>query len=182
MTTIDVTLRIGDVFASERAGVIRTVLGSCIAVCMHDPVSRVGGMNHFMLPRMIASEAALHPTCFGVQAMEVLIGALQRLGGRRDRMFAKLFGGGHVLQTRELADSVPARNIAFIEAFVRDERIDVVARDVGGYLPRCVHFHPHNGKAFVRRMGNATLEEVRLEEELVNSRPAEPPKPDITLF
>ncbi|HEY6879367.1 MAG TPA: chemotaxis protein CheD [Polyangiales bacterium] len=182
MTTIDVTLRIGGVFASQRAGVIRTVLGSCIAVCLFDPVSRVGGMNHFMLPRLIAEEPSPRPTVFGVQAMEVLIGAMQRLGARRDRMVAKLFGGAHVLQTSESASSVPARNVAFIEAYMRDERMEVTAHDLGGYLPRCIHFHPHNGKAFVRRMGSATLDELRLEESLADSRPASGSEPDITLF
>lgn len=182
MTAIDVTLRIGGVFATDREATIRTVLGSCISVCLHDPISRVGGMNHFMLPRMSEDVQDADPTRYGLQAMEVLIGAIQRLGGRRDRLLAKLFGAGHVLQTKPSLLSVPSRNIEFIEAFAREEGLNVVSRDLGGYLPRRIHFHPHSGKAFVKRLGLGSVEEVRLEEELLESLPPPAPRQDITLF
>lgn len=184
MSAIDVTLRIGGVFATDREAVIRTVLGSCIAVCLFDPVSRVGGMNHFMLPSLDepSTSSSGDATRYGVHAMEVLIGSIQRLGGRRDRLLAKLFGGGHVLQTAPSQRSVPARNIAFIERYVRDENITVVSQDLGGYLARRVHFYPHTGKVLVKRMGEGAIRELQIEErQMERLAPAEL-SGDITLF
>lgn len=182
MTSIDVTLRIGDVFATDRQAIVRTVLGSCIAVCLYDPVSRVGGMNHFMLPRMASSAHALDATRYGEHAMEVLIGSIQRLGGRRERLLAKLFGAGHVLQTKESAQSVPAQNISFIEQFAHEEALQVVSRDLGGFLPRRVHFQPHSGRVLVKRLTPAALDEVRSEERVVAQAAPARPAADITLF
>ncbi|MET0344339.1 MAG: chemotaxis protein CheD [Polyangiales bacterium] len=176
------TLRIGGVYASDKPdAVIRTVLGSCIAACLFDPVSRVGGMNHFMLP--CADERDTEDlTRFGAHAMEVLIGAIQRLGGARPRLKAKLFGGGHVLNTAPSLRSVAARNIAFIEHYMHEEGIEVMSQDLGGYLARRVHFYPHSGKAMVKRLGEAALRELQLEETQVARLPTPLLDSEITLF
>lgn len=179
---VDVTIRIGGVFASDRPAVIRTVLGSCIAVCLFDPISRVGGMNHYMLP---SSTDVLHkqdPTRYGLQAMEVLMGSMQKLGARRDRIVAKLFGGGHVLNTTDSDASVPARNIAFIQQYVREEKLQVVAQDLGGYLPRAVHFYTQTGKALIKRLGEGAIREISAEERRVVKRGSVPMDSDISLF
>lgn len=182
MTAIDVTLRIGGVFATDREAVIRTVLGSCISACLYDPISRVGGMNHFMLPVQSDMRETTELTRYGVHAMEVLIGAIQRLGGRRDRLKAKLFGGGHVLATAASLHSVPSLNIAFIEKFARNEQIDVVSQDLGGYLARRIHFYPQTGKVLVKRLGEHAIREIELEEAQVARVSVAPPPSSITLF
>lgn len=181
MSAIDVTLRIGGVFATDREAVIRTVLGSCISVCLYDPVSRVGGMNHFMLPSA-EQVNRVDQTRYGVQAMEVLIGSIQRLGGRRDRLLAKLFGAGHVLATVATAQSVPALNIAFIDSFVREEGLTVASQDLGGYLARRIHFYPHTGKVLVKRLEPTSLRELELEEKAATHARQAAPSNDITLF
>ena len=178
----DVTLRIGGVFASGGETVIRTVLGSCISACLYDPVARVGGMNHFMLPSRDEARDMEDLTRFGMHAMEVLIGAIQRLGGSRPRLQAKLFGGGHMLQTVSSLNSVSARNIAFIEQYVRAEHITVVSQDLGGYLARLVRFYPQTGRALVKRLGENALRELQLEEKQVSLLPIPLPESEITLF
>lgn len=183
MTAIDVTLHIGGVFATDREAVIRTVLGSCIAACLYDPISRVGGMNHFMLPSSEEGVPLSEATRYGMQAMEVLIGSIQRLGGRRERLLAKLFGGGHVLHTAPSVHSVPARNMAFIQAYVRDENIEVVSQDLGGLLARRVHFYPHTGKALIKRLGEGSaVRALEAEEQRAQRLPAPALPSDITLF
>ena len=182
MTALDVTLRIGGVFATDREAVIRTVLGSCISACMYDPVSRVGGMNHFMLPAQSDTRETTELTRYGVHAMEVLIGAIQRLGGRRDRLLTKLFGGGHVLATTHSLQSVPSLNIAFIEKFVRDEKLEIVSQDLGGYLARRVHFYPQTGRVLVKRLGEHAIRELELEETQVARVSVAPLPSSITLF
>jgi chemotaxis receptor (MCP) glutamine deamidase CheD len=78
-----VNVSIGDVYASAQGVEIRTVLGSCVAACLYDPVTGVGGMNHFLLPY---GDAAQDPGRYGEHAMDLLIGALQRLGAPRGRL------------------------------------------------------------------------------------------------
>jgi chemotaxis protein CheD len=161
----EVTIHIGQVYATREAVVIKTILGSCIAACLMDPVARVGGMNHFMLPAPSNGSAPADGSVFGVHAMDLLIGAIQKAGGDRRRIQAKLFGGGHVLRMGSGAGSVPDRNIQFIEEFVRTERITVVSRDLGGYLPRRIQFYTDTGKVLVKRLGQHMIRQSQTEEK-----------------
>ena len=72
---------------------LTTVLGSCVAACLHDPLARIGGMNHFLLPGDDQSFNPRDAERYGVYLMELLVNGLMQLGARRDRLQAKLFGG-----------------------------------------------------------------------------------------
>ena len=175
---LTVTLYIGGYYATHERAVIRTVLGSCIAVCLFDPVAATGGMNHYMLPTP-GSDAA-DPSRFGIYAMELLIGDVQKAGGQRKRLVAKVFGGAHVLESRESRDSVPNQNIAFIDEFLAEERIPVLARDVGGRAPRSVRFHANTGRAFVRLLPPVAFQGVVALEEAAVRGSVRPPRPRAT--
>jgi chemotaxis protein CheD len=182
MIPVDITIRIGGVTVSESPAIIRTTLGSCIAACLYDPVARVGGMNHFMLPVQVEHSSEGEAGRFGLHAMELLMGALQRIGAQRARVVAKIFGGGHVLGTDPSELSVAARNVEFIERYVREERIPVVAQDLGGYLPRRVHFYTDTGKVMVKRLGPTATREVTTEERRARSSLVAKSIGDVTLF
>lgn len=173
----EVTIYIGGVHASAEPALVKTLLGSCIAVCLHDPGRGIGGMNHFMLPRGSSNDG--DPTRFGVHAMDCLIGAMQKLGGDRRRFVAKVFGGAHVLAIRESTAGVPQQNIEFVREFLREEGFRVLNEDVGGYHPRHVHFHTVTGRAFVKRVGGR--EHVRVLQEQARPVPA-PAYGDVVLF
>ena len=160
-----ITINIGGLHTSCKPLLLDTVLGSCISACLYDPVSGIGGMNHFMLPEGADPE---NPTSarYGVNAMELLISQLMKLGGERRRFQAKIFGGGHVLKIRESLDGVPQRNIDFVRRFLETEQIPVVREDVGGYQPRRVLFHTHTGKVYLKYLGNIEAERTA-EEEMV---------------
>lgn len=147
-----VTIHIGGVFAAREPTVIKTLLGSCIAACLRDPETGVGGMNHFMLPAALNGNAENNPSRFGLHAMELLIGQIQKLGGARARLQAKVFGGGHVLQIADSPDGVPQRNIRFIREFLCMEEIPLLAHDMGGYVARYVLFDTASGKVRLKRL------------------------------
>jgi chemotaxis receptor (MCP) glutamine deamidase CheD len=175
------TIYVGDVCASKEPAEIRTLLGSCVAVCLWDPKTRIGGMNHFLLPDSTESAMAFEPTRFGVHAMDVLIGELMMLGADRRRFVAKAFGAGHVLGVKETPDSVPARNMAFVRRFCEDEGFPMVASDLGGKDPRIVVFSTETGKAKVKHLPRASVAEQLAVKEA--RKREEPPKyGDITLF
>jgi chemotaxis receptor (MCP) glutamine deamidase CheD len=179
----EVTLYVGDLYAASHGVLLKTLLGSCIAVCLWDPDTSVGGMNHFMLPRGCVSQAE-DSSRFGVHAMDLLIGAIMKAGGDRRRLRAKVFGGGHVLGIAEAHDSVPRQNIRFIRCFLRDEGLPLISEDVGGYEARHVYFQTNTGRAWVKRLRSprAKVELVRTERRITAPAAPRPAYGDVTLF
>lgn len=177
-----VTLYIGDLHASAKPALVKTLLGSCIAVCLWDPQTGVGGMNHFMLPRALGSSGQ-DGSRFGVHAMDLLIGEIMKAGGDRRRFNAKVFGGGHVLGIPEAEDSVPRQNIAFIREFCSAERFAVLAEDLGGCEARHVHFETDSGRAWVKRIRSEQARARIVERERPTAAAAPSPAyGEVTLF
>ena len=132
--------------------VLSTVLGSCVAACIHDRTAGIGGMNHFMLPDDgDPNRGASDAIRYGAYAMEVLINELIKAGGRRERFEAKVFGGGAVLAgmtTMNIGD----RNSEFVRRYLALEKIRIVAEDLQGNHPRKVAFMPHTGQVMVKKL------------------------------
>lgn len=149
----------GEYYVSDKDALLVTVLGSCVAACIRDADSGIGGMNHFMLPDDGGRSSPGTSTRYGTYAMEVLINHLLKLGARRNRLEAKVFGGGAVLAS--LASSnVGARNAEFVLDFLKTEKVPVVAKDLLDSYPRKVYYFPHSGRVLVKklhRVHNETL-------------------------
>jgi len=130
---------------------ITTVLGSCVAACIHDPVTGIGGMNHFMLPEGDVNSPASATMRYGAFAMEVLINELLKAGAARDRLQAKVFGGGAVLSAMQQIN-VGERNAKFVLSYLKTEGIRVLAQDLGDKHARRINYFPHDGRVMVRKM------------------------------
>ncbi|MES2938922.1 MAG: chemoreceptor glutamine deamidase CheD [Pseudomonadota bacterium] len=159
----------GQYYACAGEGSIATVLGSCVSTCLWDPLERIGGMNHFMLPG--EPTAAPSPwglsARFGLYAMEVLINEMLHLGADRRRLVAKVFGGARVLQGFDTLD-VGAQNSEFVLGFLREEGIRVAAQDLLGVHPRKLHFFPATGKVQVKKLALQPEEVQRQEREYLS--------------
>jgi len=120
-----------------------TLLGSCVAACLRDPVAGVGGINHFMLPEGGAG-AASDSARYGGYAMEMLTNELLKRGARRERLEAKVFGGGNVLRgfTAGIAGTVGERNARFVKDYLAREGIPIVAEDLLDVCPRKLQDEP----------------------------------------
>lgn len=130
---------------------IATLLGSCVAVCLFDPVLRLGGMNHFMLPvRTRSTDSEFDSLLCGDYAMEVLVNAMLTRGVRKERLVAKAFGGGNVVSL--LRKSIGEGNIGFARTWLDREGIALRASDFGGAWARKIVFDPGNGDAYCRRV------------------------------
>ncbi|MBC5782453.1 chemoreceptor glutamine deamidase CheD [Ramlibacter sp. USB13] len=152
-------------YHAAREGAITTVLGSCVSTCLWDPVERIGGMNHFMLPGDQASPGSPWAASarFGVYAMELVINDMIRLGADRRRLVAKVFGGAQLLQGFDRLD-VGAKNSEFVLEFLRVEGIRVLAQDLLDVCPRKVHFFVDTGKVQVKRLALTPGEAVERRE------------------
>ncbi|PTQ75404.1 chemotaxis protein CheD [Celeribacter persicus] len=132
--------------------VISTILGSCVATCLWDPVARIGGMNHFLLPEGPAMRSDV--SSFGAHAMELLINSLVRHGARRERLRAKVFGGAEMY--KGLTDA-GTQNGMFVLSYLARENIPCDGQSLGGTLARRVEFMPALGKARQKLVPDASL-------------------------
>ena len=132
-----------------------TLLGSCVAACIRDPLRRIGGMNHFLLPgdpaEALADDEDDAPGRYGVFAMELLINALLKRGARRESLEAKVFGGGQVMRSVS-AVGVGVRNADFVESFLAAEGIPLLSGDLRGDCARRVVFFPVSGRVLCRNL------------------------------
>ena len=131
--------------ANEPGIVISTLLGSCVAACLFDPATGVGGLNHFLLPD---GEGTL---LYGTHAMETLVNGILRQGGRRANIQAKAFGGAQMKRGSTVL-GIGRRNGDFIRRYLADEEIPLLAQDLGGGSARRVWFHPSSGRAWVEAL------------------------------
>ena len=127
----------------EEDALMTTVLGSCVATCLHDTAAGIGGMNHFLLSDQ--EGAADGRAIYGVHAMELLINAMMREGADRRRLRAHIYGGAAVVPG--IARDIGAANADFARAYLRAESIEIVRDDTGGRRARRVEFQPAAGRA-----------------------------------
>jgi chemotaxis receptor (MCP) glutamine deamidase CheD len=148
---------IGEIVASATPMLLQTLLGSCVAVCLHDPIACIGGMNHILLPGRCEGDD--HPSRCGVHAMELLINAIMKEGGDRRRLVAKVFGAGNVVASLQ-SPTIGERNAAFIRDFLSTERIPLVAQRLGGTHPVRVNFRTDTGRATVHTVDGSRLPKI----------------------
>jgi len=136
----------------EGDNALATVLGSCVAACLRDPLLHLGGMNHFLLPE--GGNNAASSARYGCYAMELLINDLLKRGAVRKRLQAKVFGGANVLKGMQ-HNPIGSRNADFVLHYLATEHIPVIAQDLRGIHPRRVYFFTRTGKALIQRLPHA---------------------------
>lgn len=171
----------GDWYVSTRGSeMLATILGSCVATCIRDPLSGVGGMNHFLLPGEPGEGVMGAGARYGVNAMERLINGVLNAGGRRDRLEIKVFGGGNVTNN---SARIGSKNAAFVRDFLRREGLTIHAQDLEGELPRRLHYFPDTGKVLLRRLRRVEdLAVVKIEENYAQQLVQETSDGDVELF
>ena len=142
-------LHAGQLAAVSSPTVITTVLGSCVAVCLHDPAARVGGMNHFLLPHHVERDRSPR---FGTVAVPQLVDAVVRAGASHAALRAKVFGGASVIAALRASGSLGGENADLALRLLRDAGIPVVDQDVGGTRGRKLVFVADEGTCWVRQL------------------------------
>ena len=146
-----VYLHPGQMFVTAEPAVVTTILGSCIAVCLWDPVAHVAGINHFLLPKnpMRGTDDAR----YGDSAMDALMVALWKKGAAIDRVIAKIFGGACVLlPAHNRARSIGENNANLAREFLTRHHIEIAADQCGGQRGRKLLFDTADGTAWVKEI------------------------------
>jgi chemotaxis protein CheD len=136
-------LQPAEVYAPLEATEVKTILGSCISVCLWDARSRLGGINHFLLP--IGSANVDRPGRFGNFALPLLYDALLQNGASEAEMSAKVFGGAAMFVASPKLNHIGAQNLQVALAWLSRAQIPVVASDVGGSRGRKLVFNTDDG-------------------------------------
>ena len=170
-----VTVMQGEAQASADPKVeMSTVLGSCVATCLFDPLARIGGMNHFLLAEPPSSKSRDNfDEHYGLFLMELLINKMLGLGAIKSRLKARVYGGANL---NPAMSPIGTANAAFARKFLENEGIPIGFEDLGGRAARRVHFMPASGMV---RCRTAPIESAPMDKPLVRPQSA---SGDVELF
>jgi len=161
----------GEYFVTARDMAMVTVLGSCVAACIRDRTSGIGGMNHFMLPGSRGDDdSILSPSMrYGTYAMEIMINQLFKMGAKRSNLEAKVFGAGNVL-TGFTTSHVGERNAEFVLDYLRTENIALTGQDLLDIHPRKVYFFPRTARVLVKKLRGIHNDTIIERDKMYRSR------------
>ncbi len=126
----------GQLAAFKEETLVTTLLGSCVAVALFDPEKKIAGLNHYLLPEPSPFDQ-LSPR-YGTYALAQLIREIEALGGKSDRLQAKIYGGGNVINNILNGPSIGQLNITMAEKILKHLQIPIVEKNVGGQKARTI--------------------------------------------
>lgn len=160
-----VHINIGDFHATKEKVVLKTVLGSCVSVCLYDPLHNVAGMNHILLVGHGNEIGFDESSRYGVNAMECLINDMIKKGACKACFMAKVFGGGHILYGANPDESPGTKNVKFVLDFLHTEKIKIVSQSTGGTVTRSILFDTETHDVFVKRIPSQFQDQILADEE-----------------
>lgn len=133
-------------------------LGSCIGICLYDPVVRVCGMAHIMLPDSTRIVNNANKAKFADTASIKLIEEMVRLGARKERLRAKLAGGAQMFafNSDNSAMRIGDSNIESTQRIMKELNIPIIAQDCGSTYGRTIELYPENGNLLIKTISNGT--------------------------
>jgi chemotaxis protein CheD len=154
---VDVLLAPGELAVYRRALHVKTILGSCVAVCLWDPLGRIAGLNHYLLPHPVGQ----HPPDprFGSISCRRLIEEMQAAGAAPAKLWAAVIGGGAPVGVDDQW-SVGSANVQIALAVLREFGIRVQRQETGGRTGRKLLFDTGTGKLLVHTLGSQLLGRV----------------------
>jgi chemotaxis protein CheD len=136
--------------------VLRTILGSCIGICIYDKEKKIGGMAHVLLPNCSNTEK---PEKYADTAIPMLINNLIKAGSKKENLSAKISGGASMFKfnlNKSLAQ-IGERNIDMTIKLLEENHIPIMAVDVGGSLGRVIDFFLEDGRLKVKAGGKEKI-------------------------
>jgi chemotaxis protein CheD len=158
----EIRVKVADFAVANGGTLLVTVgLGSCVAIALHDPQARVGGLAHVLLPSTGMSQDRTNRAKFPSTAVPLLCERMRALGANTGRMRAKIVGGASMFTSLLSATGlqIGERNVVATRAALEHAGIPIVAQEVGGDYGRSVYFHVHDGRLIVKslRAGHVIL-------------------------
>ncbi|MBN1841798.1 MAG: chemotaxis protein CheD [Deltaproteobacteria bacterium] len=157
---MNVTVGIADMKVSDdpAATLITHSLGSCIGVAIYDPVAKVGGMVHYMLPesKLDSNKAKSQPLMFADTGIPLLFKACYKLGAEKKRIISKVAGGSQIIDASG-AFNIGKRNYAALRKIFWRNNVLVDAEDVGGTSNRTMRLNIATGELALKVYGRGEI-------------------------
>jgi chemotaxis protein CheD len=157
----EIVVGISDVKVSNNINdtLVTYALGSCIGVAVYDPMVKVGGLLHFMLPdsSLDAKKAGENPTMFADTGIPILFKACYKLGADKKRMVVKVAGGASILDDANFF-RIGQKNITAMKKLFWKNNVLINSEDTGNNYNRTVYVHVSTGKVFVKTAHNGMRE------------------------
>ncbi len=145
-----VHLHPGQIFVAAEPATVMTILGSCVAVCLWDPLERIAGINHFLLPSMPLSSN--RDARYGNTAMQRLIDDIVARGAAKHRLMARVFGGANVILAFVPKKPIGTQNVEMAREVLARHGIEIVAEETGGRRGRKLHFDTGTGGVRIKEL------------------------------
>ncbi|MGB8951666.1 MAG: chemotaxis protein CheD [Candidatus Aminicenantales bacterium] len=146
---------IGHLKIAKNHDVLETLsLGSCVGVVLYDPVAKVGGLAHIMLPEsaLAKDKARKEPAKYADTAIPLMIKKMIQAGAKRPRINARIIGGANMFkkESERFPLNIGERNIEAAKNVLEKAKIPVVAEDIGKDYGRTVEFEVISGKVLIK--------------------------------
>lgn len=145
-----INVGIADIEIARAPDILRTILGSCVGICLYDNKNRIGGLAHIMLPRIHDRDSNIKK--FADTAIPYLLNEMVKAGAGRKDIKAKIIGGATMFKiaTKNLASNIGKNNIEAVKQILNDLNIAITAQDLGGDLGRTIDFYLETGKIKIK--------------------------------
>jgi chemotaxis protein CheD len=148
-----INIGIADMAVAASPNILRTILGSCVGICIYDPEIKVGGLAHIMLPSSKRSSNNFKK--YADTAIPFLIDEMIKLGSDKARMVVKLAGGATMFKHSEspLVADIGHNNITSVKEVLSNLQISIISEDVGGDHGRTIDFYLETGELKIKTIG-----------------------------
>lgn len=135
-------------------------LGSCVGICLYDPISKVAGMAHIMLPSSKAIRKNENVAKFADTAIDELVLQMKSKGAVQSKLVAKIAGGAQMFAFSSANDSmkIGERNAEAVRSILKTMNIPIKADETGGNFGRTIEFFSENGKLIIKTAGKGVKE------------------------
>ncbi len=155
-----ITVGIADMKFTRREGVLITyALGSCVGVCLYDPVVKVAAMVHVMLPSRLEGSSDTNMYKFADTGIRETVRKMEVFGAVKGRINAKIAGGAKMFDIPNGGSlgNIGLRNVESVKDVLKIERIPIIGEDVGGNYARTLLFDSSNGQGLIRLFGKQEI-------------------------
>ena len=131
-------------------------LGSCVGITLYDPLTKIGGMAHCMLPGSNNPKEVTNKAKFADTAVIELMQQVLKLGARRASLVAKIAGGAHMFSKTSGTDviKVGQRNATVVRGMLKEMRVPLLADETGGNYGRTIELYLENGDLKIKSIGH----------------------------
>ena len=150
-TTKEVRVAMAEMRVESKPIELVTSVGSCVAICLYNSTNRCGGLAHIMLPNSAIAPQDFPPCKFADTAIPALASAVREISGKETRLSAKIAGGANIFKFENNTGlTIGAKNVEAVKESLNENRIRLVAEDVGGSYGRRIAFNLRSGSVVIR--------------------------------